>query len=117
MVNVGTNSIRAIEISRQLGEAISETAEYKNFQAKSKCLEKDEELKNLLKTLTEKKQAIGKKLKEGKLIEPDEKKEIQNIETKLKKNKLFKDFAKAQKHYLDLIKKINSAMAKGIKNS
>ncbi len=103
------------DLAKQLGKALGETQEYKTFQEKSKIIEKDKELQKLLKTLNEKKIEIDKKLRTGKPVEPEEKREIKDIEDKLRNNKTFMEFARAQESYFNILNKINQAMAEGTK--
>ena len=104
-----------IKLAKQLGNAIGEIQEYKTFQEKSKVMEKNKKLKELLKTITEKKIEIDKKLRTGQPVEPDEKREIKDIEDKLKDSKTFMEFAQAQEAYFNILNKINEAMTEGIK--
>ncbi len=104
-----------IKLSKQLGNTIGELQEYKTFQEKSKVMEKNTKLKKLLKTITDKKVEIDKKLRTGKPVEADEKREVKDIEDTLKGNKTFMEFARAQEAYFKILNKINEAMTEGIK--
>jgi len=104
-----------IERAKELAKAIGESPEYQNFRKKHKELEKDTEATKLLKQLREKRKQIGEKLRSGKPVEPQEKREIQQIQAQLNKNSTFISYAKAQRAYFNLIKRINEAMTEGIK--
>ena len=104
-----------IERAKELAKAIGESPEYQNFRKKHKELKSDAEATKLLNQLREKRKQINEKLRLGKPIEPQEKREIQQIQAQLNKNPTFISYAKAQGAYFNLIKRINEAMTESIK--
>jgi|GEM_PF-6297206 len=99
--------------AKELGTAIGKSKEWKEFEKASKIFKENDEIQKLLKALQDKEKLQEKKLKEGKVVEVEEKHEIKKLEQEISKNDIFLSFVKSENMYLRLMENIDKAIKEG----
>ncbi|MBS3735164.1 MAG: YlbF family regulator [Phycisphaerae bacterium] len=100
------------DLAERLGRAIAESDEAKALQAARKVLNDDPDTAEALKKYRDQSEKMAKLESEGKPIEPDDKRALQELQDALTASATFKKFTEAQMEYVDLMRRVNEAMGK-----
>ncbi len=103
-----------IRAAENLGREVGKTEEWRNYKKAKEALERDKELLRTIGLLEEKKRKLDEKLSGGGPVEVEEKREVRDLEEKLGKSKVFADYISAQNEYLELMRKVDEAITKGM---
>jgi len=103
-----------IETARKLGREVGRTEEWKNYRKAKEALEEDKELLRAIGLLEEKRENQNEKLAKGEPVEVADKREVKELEEKLACSKVFADYMRAQKEYLELMRKVDEAITEGL---
>jgi cell fate (sporulation/competence/biofilm development) regulator YlbF (YheA/YmcA/DUF963 family) len=101
---------RVIELARQLGDAIAETDRFKAFAAAQKAVSADASLREIDAKLRAQQEKIDKLLEEGKAVEPEDKRELENLQNTLRTSDALQDLARAEANYAEMMSRVSRAI-------
>ena len=101
-----------IELAEKLGKAIAQAPQAQGLREARGELSKHPDVQQLLKDYQAQAQKIAKLEDENKPIEVDDKRKLQDLQIKLVSDETFKKYTAAQVEYVDLMRKVNSALQK-----
>ena len=102
------------EMAEQLGKAIASSPQAANLRAARKELNAQPDVKRLLEDYRKQAEKIGHLEEEQKPVEPEDKRQLEDLHGKLVASDVFKKFTAAQVEYIDLMRKVNQSMAKAL---
>jgi cell fate (sporulation/competence/biofilm development) regulator YlbF (YheA/YmcA/DUF963 family) len=97
--------------ANELGLMIKGTEISARFEEISKKIENDKEAKNLLEDYVKVTQEFQEKESEGRPIEIEEKKKIQELSEKVSQNQLIKEFIATQTYFYNMMIQIQNAIS------
>ncbi|MEX0777310.1 MAG: YlbF family regulator [Phycisphaeraceae bacterium] len=97
--------------ARELGKKVATHDAAQKLERAIKSLQGDTEAQRLLTDFNRAVQAIGEKEAQGKPIEVADKHKIEELQNKVVRNLVLRNFQLAQMDYLDLMRKVDEAMA------
>ena len=103
---------KIFELSKQLGEALAEHPAAKQYLSARKAMEADPEAKQLIADYEKAAAALERKGKEGKPIEPEEKRNLAGLQGKIASNDSVKKMLQTQMEYMNLLRQINHLVMK-----
>ena len=101
---------RVIELARDLGRAIAETERFKEFAAAQKTVSADATLREIDSKLRAQQEKIDKLLEEGKAVEPEDKRELENLQNTLRTSDALQDLARAEANYAEMMSRVSRAI-------
>jgi len=99
-----------IKLAEQLGKAIAQSSQAASLRSTREEMDKQPELKQLLKDYNDHAQKLAQLEHDNKPVEVDDKHKLQDIQTKLYASEVFKKFTSAQVEYVDLMRKVNQSL-------
>jgi len=105
-----TTTQQIIEAAEALGKLISSHDTASRFQDASQKLRENVEAQRLLNDFNRQVMTISQKEAEGKPIEVDDKRKLEQLQKQVIHNALLRDFQTAQMDYVDLMRKIDAAI-------
>jgi cell fate (sporulation/competence/biofilm development) regulator YlbF (YheA/YmcA/DUF963 family) len=99
-----------LELARKLGSAIAQSPQALALRDARKHLDERPEAKKLMEDLRGQSEKIAAMEEQKKPVEVEDKRRLQDIHAKLLADDLFKKFTAAQVEYVDLMRKVSSAM-------
>ena len=103
-----------ITLAERLAKAIAESTQAADLRTGRDAMRAEDGLEQTLKDYSEQAQKVGGLADENKPIEVDDKHKLQEFETKLASSEAFKKFTAAQVEYVDLMRKVNDTLHKGL---
>ncbi len=103
-----------VELAQKLGAAIAQSPQAAKLRAARKALDAQAEAKKLLEDYRRQSMKIAQLEQEQKPVEVEDKHKLQEINDKLVGHQVFKDYTAAQVDYVDLMRKVNSAIGKAL---
>lgn len=97
--------------AHELGHLLKKNSIVKRYQELAKQLEGSDEARKLLEEYLGCADRLRKKEMEGKPVEVEEKRELQELDGKMKEHPLISDFLATQAYYMGLMDQINDAIA------
>ena len=101
-----------IEKADGLGQAIAQSQAYKALISQRKNIEDDQELQDRMQRLHTASEAIAHKEQEGKPIEPEEKREVRDLQNGITQDPRMQQLARAEADFAELMNKVNEAIRK-----
>jgi len=99
-----------IEQAEKLGKAIAQSPAAAKLRAARKEVNGDAELSRLLKDYQAQSEKIARLEQDNQPVEVEEKRKLKALEEKLLASQQFKNLTAAQMDYVDLMRKVNSAL-------
>lgn len=99
-----------IELAEKLGKAIADSPEATKLRDAKTDMEADSELMQVMKESREHSDKMAALERENKPIEVEDKHKLQELHGKLVASDVFKKYTAAQVEYVDLMRKIDTAM-------
>jgi len=99
-----------IELAERLGKVIAECPQAAALRAARKELDGKADLKKTLEEFQDQQDRMARLEEEGKPIEVDDKHKLADLHAKLAGSDVFKRLTAAQVEYVDLMRKVNSAL-------
>ncbi len=106
-------SEEVIKKARELGKALKETEEYKEFLEAQKALDGDENIQNLLKEYDEKAKDIQVKQMTGESIEEDMM-NLQKLEKEIVESESMVRYTQAERKFKELVDSANRAIVEAM---
>lgn len=106
-------SEEVIKKARELGKALKETEEYKEFVEAQKALDKNEEIQKLLKDYDEKAKDIQLKQMTGENIDEDMI-SLQKIEKEIVESETMQKYTTAERKFKELVDSANKAIVEAM---
>ncbi len=106
-------SEEVIKKAKELGKALKETEEYKEFVEAQKALDEDKNIQNLLKEYDEKAKDIQLKQMTGESIEEDMM-DLQKLEKEIVESESMSRYTKAEKKFKELVDSANKAIVEAM---
>ncbi len=103
---------KIFELAKELGEALAAHPAVKQFIQTTETLQGDPDVRNILQQDRDMHEKIARKENEGKPIEPEEKRAIAELQTKMAGNEKIKKFMTAQMEYSNLMRRVNDLVMK-----
>lgn len=100
-----------IELAGRLGKSIAQSPQAEKLRAARAELDAREDVRNLLAEYQQHSDKIAELQEQNKPIEVDDKHRLQDLHERLIGNEVFKQFTSAQFDYVDLMRKVNQAIA------
>ncbi|HUU29115.1 MAG TPA: YlbF family regulator [archaeon] len=100
--------------AKELGRLISQTPEYKYYNAAAKDLEEDKETSGLLEKLKEYEQTVQEAQASGKEVPEVLRKEYTSCFEDIQSRSLIQALFASQENYIKLMDKVNKMISKGI---
>ena len=101
-----------INLADRLGKAINDSPQAAKLQAARQELDKQEDIKLLLRDFHAQSEKMAKLEEANKPIEVDDKHRLQELQDKLISQEVFKKFTAAQVEYVDLMRRVNETLRK-----
>jgi cell fate (sporulation/competence/biofilm development) regulator YlbF (YheA/YmcA/DUF963 family) len=111
MNSVDKSMEKLIKKANELGHLLAQHQIIKRFRELAEKLEKDEESKGIMNELFEVTQSFEAKERANQPIEPDEKKQLADLQDKAKENSLISEFLATQAYYINVLSAVNEAIA------
>ncbi len=105
------NTQEILKAATDLGKLIASHEAAKKVEGAIGKLQADVEAQRLLNDFNRAVQAVSEKEAQGKPIEVADKHKLQELQNKVVKNAVLRDFQLAQMDYLDLMRKVDEAMS------
>ncbi len=105
------NTQEILKAATELGKLIATHDAAKKVEGAIAKLQADIEAQRLLNDFNRAVQAVSEKEAQGKPIEVAEKHKLQEMQNKVVRNTVLRDFQMAQMDYLDLMRKVDDAMS------
>jgi len=102
---------KILKKASDLGHLLKQNEIIKRFTELSEKLQKSEDSKKLLEELIETSRAYEEKERDGKPIEPEDKKKLSELQEKSQKDELLSEFMATQGYYINLMTQVNEAIA------
>ena len=99
-----------IEQAERLGKSIADSRQAQAFRAAQEQFDKDPDALELYKDYQEQSQKLAALEAENKPIEVDDKHKLEQLRAKLLANETFKKLSAAQVDYVDMMRRVNTAM-------
>jgi cell fate (sporulation/competence/biofilm development) regulator YlbF (YheA/YmcA/DUF963 family) len=99
-----------VELAERLGKAIADAPQTKALHDARKTLQADAETSNLLKEYNTHADKIAQLEQQNKPVEVADKHLMAELQGKLASSDTFKNFTAAQMEYIDLMRKVNTAI-------
>ena len=103
-----------IPLAQKLGAAIAQSPQAVNLRAARKAVDGQPEVRKLMEDLHKQSEKLVALERENKPVEVEDKHQLQEINDKLVANEVFKKYTVAQVEYVDLMRKVNSAVGKAL---
>ena len=102
------------QLAQKLGAAIAQSPQAANLRAARKALDAQPDAKRLMEDLHRQSEKIVALERQNKPVEVEDKHKLQEINDKLVANEVFKKYTAAQVEYVDLMRKVNTAIGKAL---
>jgi len=99
-----------LELASKLGKRIAEDPRATSFAAARKALEDNLEARQLLADYEETQKKIAELQSTGKPIEPDDKRKLADLHTKVVGNDILKDLLKTQVDFIELMTRVSQRL-------
>ena len=99
-----------VALAADLGERIARTDRLRRLKEAEEKVDASEELKNLRVELTKQLKTTQEKEAKTQPVEPEEKKNLRELQEKLAADPVMRDFMKAQADYVELMKEVSDAV-------
>ena len=103
---------KILELAQQLGEAMAEHSVGKKYLAVKSQLDADPAARQLIQDYEQAAMTIGQKEQQGRPIEPEDKRKLADIQTKIAANTTIKLWMQTQMEYLNLLRQVNEQFLK-----
>ena len=103
---------KILELARQLGEAMAEHPVGKKYLDVKSQLDADPAARQLIGDYEQAAMSIGQKEQQGRPIEPEDKRKLNEIQGKIAGNAAIKLWMQAQMEYLNLLRQVNQEFLK-----
>lgn len=100
-----------IELADRLGRALADSPQAKALREAQQQLQADEETSRLIGEYRDQAEKISALEQEGKPIEPEDKRKLDELHSKLASMQEFKKFTAAQYEYADLMRRVDDALS------
>ena len=102
---------QAIELAVRLGRSIAQSPQAQKLRTARAELDTKEDIKALLAEYQKQSDKVAELQEQNKPIEVDDKHKLQGLHEQLVGNDVFKQFTSAQVDYVDMMRKVNQAIA------
>ena len=99
-----------LELAKRLGSAIAQSPQAAALRETRKRLDEKPEVKRLLEDFRRQSEKIGQLEQQKQPVEVEDKRKLQDLHDKLVSDDVFKQYTAAQVEYVDLMRKVSSAM-------
>jgi len=103
---------KIFELAKELGDALADHPTVKQYEAARKAMDADPTTRQLIGDYEKSAEALARKEKEGRPIEPEEKRSLAALQGKIAANDAVKKMLQAQIGYLNLLRQINALVIK-----
>jgi cell fate (sporulation/competence/biofilm development) regulator YlbF (YheA/YmcA/DUF963 family) len=103
---------KIFELAKELGEALAAHPIGKKYHEAKEALDADEAAKNIIQEYEQMASKLGQKERQGKPIEPDEKRSLMALQGKISASNSVKKWMEAQVEYLNLLRQVNELVMK-----
>ncbi len=100
------------ELAKQLGEALAEHPIGKKYNDARQMLDKDPAARQAIQDYETYARQLEQKNREGKPIEPEEKRKLAGFQARISGNEAIKKWMEAQVDYMNLLRQINDLVMK-----
>jgi cell fate (sporulation/competence/biofilm development) regulator YlbF (YheA/YmcA/DUF963 family) len=107
---------KIFELAKQLGESLAEHPIGKRYHGAKDILDADSSAKTLIQEYEQIVVKLGQKEKQGKPIEPEEKRMLTDLQSKLAGNESVKKWMESQVEYMNLLRQINDQVMKEVQD-
>lgn len=108
-----TDSAQIIDMATKLGRMISEHPAMQKYRELLTAIRKDTEAQRLLADYSRQMDTINEKESQGQPIEVDDKRRLSDLQGRVAMHPKLRDMQMAQMDYVDLMRKVDEAMALG----
>lgn len=105
-------STEIIDQARKLGSMIAQSTQAAKLREAKEALHKDAAATTLLGDYQKQAMKVGQLEEQNKPIEVEDKRKLQELQSKLVSMDVFKKFTAAQVEYIDVMRKVNEALRK-----
>ena len=105
---------KILEIAKELGEALAAHPIGKRYQSSRESLDTDSTAKELIQSYEKAAMQISQKEHQGKPIEPEEKRQMAELQSRLAGNPVIKSWLQSQVDYMDLLRQVNEQVMKQV---
>ncbi len=105
------NMQEILKAAGDLGKLIAEHASARKFEETVRKLQADVEAQRVLNDYNRHMSKVAEKEASGKPIEVEDKRQLEKLQAAMVRNPLLREFQVAQMDYLDLMRKVDEAMA------
>ena len=103
-----------LQQAEKLGAAIAQSPQAASLRAARQALDARPEAKKLMEDLHRQSQKIGELERQKKPVEVEDKRQLQEVHDQLIADEVFKKYTAAQVEYVDLMRKVNTALSKAL---
>ena len=101
---------QVIKLAERLGKAIAETDRFTKLREVEKATRDDSDAQKALAEMESFQQEIARKEADGSPIEPEEKRRLADLRTKVHTNAGLQGLARAQADYMELMSRVNGTI-------
>ncbi len=105
------------EKAEELADEIVESAEFKEMKLAEQKVRNDEEASDLIQEFESAQKRVQMAQRNGKSLDQQQQKKIQNLQAKMQTNQTIKDFIQAQQDFNEVMQEVNEIISSTIEES